>query len=98
MKLTFFLSIFLAGVITEISCFECMLLNLKHGYKMIRESFQTKEHVSQLTCFYQCFIESRCKLASFYETDGICKFSELNFENSVTTIEDSWQLVEKPGK
>ena len=98
MKLTLFLSILLGNVVVDVDCLECMCLDLKPRFKILSESFESVESVTKLTCAFRCFREPKCKSASFYETDGICKFSELNIENAVTTTDERWQIIEKPGK
>ena len=98
MKLTLFLSILLGDVVVDVDCLECMRLDLKPRIKILSESFKSVESVTKLTCAFRCFREPKCKSASFYETDGICKFSELNIENDVTTTDERWQIIEKPGK
>ena len=98
MKLTLFLSILLGDVVVDVASLECMRLDLKPRVKILSESFKSVESVTKVTCAFRCFREPKCKSASFYETDGICKFSELNIENAVTTTDERWQIIEKPGK
>ena len=97
MMLILMLSILFGEVLVDISCFECLVFDTKHGHKS-NESFQAVGAVSLVDCASQCSRDQKCKIASFNEDDGICELSELSFDNADVTSQHGWSIVGKYGK
>ena len=97
MKLAFVLSIIFGHVIAEISCFECMVFDIKHGHK-VNGSFRTAVAASLQVCALRCLSEQRCQAANFDENGKNCELTDLILASAEMTPLDGWMLISKQGK